>query len=85
MAKVAKVDKVDINSRCLDSRQPNRPFRIGEIASTGVQFVYTDLEKDGTAGRGTFWPLRKFGSKNNKKIVKILRKFPPGVEIKPNG
>ena len=47
----------------------------------------TDMEKDASgasAARGSFWPMRKFGTRNKKKFGKFLRKFILDVEIRPN-
>ena len=54
----------------------------------GVRYQFTaDMEKDASgasAARGSFWPMRKFGTRNKKKIGKFLRKFILDVEIRPN-
>ena len=45
------------------------------------------MEKDASgasAARGSFWPMRKFGTRNKKKIVKSLRSFILDVEIRQN-
>ena len=43
-----------------------------------------DMEKDASAARGSFWLMRKFGTRNKKKCVKFLRKFILNVESRPN-
>ena len=47
----------------------------------------SDMEKDASGAstaRGSFWPMRKFGTRNKKKCGKFLRKFILDVEIRPN-